>query len=174
MIFRAHQTSSGATVRSFCIELCWVGCCRVPNFCRDLKPHNLLISGDEAGQLADFGLARLPAVLGPFYIEVSLFGTVRRGDIRQRWCSTSNRRLEYWLHLCRDGQAGYALSFLVAATLTLFKIFQRRGTPAASVAAVLHDCHYITIQFPRWQERPITDSSANAVHRCGNARLRTC
>lgn len=126
---------------------------------RDLKPHNLLISGDGRQlKLADFGLARLSAIPnGPYTFEVvTLWYRTPELLLGANRYSTA---VDVWSVGCIFAEMATGMPLFPGRSDIdqLFKIFQRRGTPTADMwPAVLRLPHY-NPEFPQWRESPITD-----------------
>jgi cyclin-dependent kinase len=124
-----------------------------------LGHRQLLISADgKQVKLADFGLARLSAIPnGPYTFEVvTLWYRAPELLLGANRYSTS---VDVWSIGCIFAEmvSGIPLFPGRSDIDQIFKIFQRRGTPTASIwPAVVRLPHY-NAEFPSWRERPITD-----------------
>jgi serine/threonine protein kinase len=146
-------------VRSFMRQILeGVGYCHTYRILhRDLKPHNLLISADGTQvKLADFGLARLSGLpSGPYTSEVVTLW-YRAPELLMgatRYCGP----IDVWSIGCifAEMATGYALFPGRSDIDQLFKIFQRRGTPANE--PTMNRLPHYNPEFPKWQPKRITD-----------------
>jgi serine/threonine protein kinase len=115
-------------------------------------------------KLADFGLARLSAIPnGPYTFEVvTLWYRAPELLLGANRYSTS---VDVWSIGCIFAEmvSGIPLFPGRSDIDQIFKIFQRRGTPSASMwPAVVRLPHY-NAEFPNWRERPITDFVSAAL-----------
>jgi len=165
-----HQTSDDisdrvglppATVKSFLRQIiAGVGCCHTFRILhRDLKPHNLLITGDgKQVKLADFGLARLSAIPnGPYTFEVvTLWYRAPELLLGANRYSTS---VDVWSIGCIFAEMATGMPLFPGRSDIdqIFKIFQRKGTPSADQWPAVTRLPHYNAEFPQWRERPITD-----------------
>mmetsp|Transcript_111188 Transcript_111188/g.166578 ORF Transcript_111188/g.166578 Transcript_111188/m.166578 type:complete len:329 (+) Transcript_111188:60-1046(+) len=165
-----HQTSDDIservglpqdTVRSFLKQIiAGVGCCHTYRILhRDLKPHNLLITGDgKQVKLADFGLARLSAIPnGPYTFEVvTLWYRAPELLLGANRYSTS---VDVWSIGCIFSEMATGMPLFPGRSDIdqIFKIFQRKGTPVTETWPAVTRLPHYNSEFPQWRERPITD-----------------
>jgi len=165
-----HQTSDDiservglpqATVKSFLRQIiAGVGCCHTFRILhRDLKPHNLLITGDgKHVKLADFGLARLSAIPnGPYTFEVvTLWYRATELLLGANRYSTS---VDVWSIGCIFAEMATGMPLFPGRSDIdqIFKIFQRKGTPTTEMWPAVTRLPHYNADFPQWRERPITD-----------------
>jgi len=150
------------TVRSFLRQILnGVGYCHTHRVLhRDLKPHNLLISADGTTlKLADFGLARLSGLPnGPYTYEVVTLWY--RAPELLLGASRYSAAVDVWSVGCIFAEMATGLPLFPGRSDIdqLIKIFQRRGTPdpRTNWHGVDRLPHY-NAEFPKWNERPITD-----------------
>lgn len=137
-----------------------MGCCHTFRILhRDLKPHNLLITGDgKQVKLADFGLARLSAIPnGPYTFEVvTLWYCAPELLLGANRYSTF---VDVWSIGCIFAEMATGLPLFPGRSDIdqIFKIFQRMGTPTTEQWPAVTRLPHYNAEFPQWRERPITD-----------------
>ncbi|KAL3938134.1 MAG: hypothetical protein SGBAC_006896 [Bacillariaceae sp.] len=149
------------TVRSFLRQIAaGVGCCHTYRILhRDLKPHNLLITGDgKQVKLADFGLARLSAIPnGPYTFEVvTLWYRAPELLLGANRYSTA---VDVWSIGCIFAEMATGMPLFPGRSDIdqIFKIFQRKGTPTGEQWPAVTRLPHYNAEFPQWRERPLTD-----------------
>lgn len=135
--------------------------CRGIEFChasrilhRDLKPQNLLIDGRLRLKIADFGLARAYTLPVPKYTHEVVTVWYRAPEILLG-CSLYSVPVDLWSVGCVMGEmaTGQPLFPGDSEIGTLFKVFQKLGTPSPEAWPGIAEVPEFKPSFPRWRKK---------------------
>lgn len=160
---KKYMKASGATrglkppvVLSLSLQLC-----RGIEFChanrvlhRDLKPQNLLIDGQLRLKVADFGLARAYSLPVPKYTHEVVTVWYRAPEILLGSVLYSVP-VDIWSIGCVTGEmaTGSPLFAGDSEIDTLFKIFQKIGTPSTEMWPGVSGLPEFKLSFPQWKPK---------------------
>lgn len=145
-----------STVKNFAFQLC-----RGVEFChanriihRDLKPQNLLIDNRMKLKIADFGLARAFTVPVPKYTHEVVTVWYRPPEILLG-ATLYSVPVDLWSIGCVMGEmaTGQPLFAGDSEIDTIFKIFQKLGTPTEAMWPGVSELPDFKPSFPRWPPR---------------------
>ena len=144
------------TVKHFAYQLC-----RGVEFChanriihRDLKPQNLLIARRLFLKIADFGLARAFAVPVPAYTHEVVTVWYRPPEILLG-AKLYSVPVDLWSIGCVIGEMATGAPLFAGDSEidTIFKIFQKLGTPSEQVWPGVSELPDYKASFPKWPPR---------------------
>ena len=144
------------TVKHFAYQLC-----RGVEFChanriihRDLKPQNLLIARRLFLKIADFGLARAFAVPVPAYTHEVVTVWYRPPEILLG-AKLYSVPVDLWSIGCVIGEMATGAPLFAGDSEidTIFKIFQKLGTPSEQVWPGVGELPDHKASFPKWPPR---------------------
>ena len=144
------------TVKHFAYQLC-----RGVEFChanriihRDLKPQNLLIARRLFLKIADFGLARAFAVPVPAYTHEVVTVWYRPPEILLG-AKLYSVPVDLWSIGCVIGEMATGAPLFAGDSEidTIFKIFQKLGTPSEQVWPGVGELPEYKASFPNWLPR---------------------
>ena len=144
------------TVKHFAYQLC-----RGVEFChanriihRDLKPQNLLINDQLLLKIADFGLARAFAVPVPAYTHEVVTVWYRPPEILLG-AKLYSVPVDLWSIGCVIGEMATGAPLFAGDSEidTIFKIFQKLGTPSEQVWPGVSELPDYKASFPKWPPR---------------------
>jgi serine/threonine protein kinase len=147
---------SPSTVKNFAYQLC-----RGVEFChanriihRDLKPQNLLIDHRLNLKIADFGLARAFAVPIPPYTHEVVTVWYRPPEILLG-AKLYSVPVDLWSIGCVIGEMATGAPLFAGDSEidTIFKIFQKLGTPSEQVWPGVGELPDFKASFPKWPPR---------------------
>ena len=147
---------SPSTVNNFAYQLC-----RGVEFChanriihRDLKPQNLLINHQLLLKIADFGLARAFAVPVPAYTHEVVTVWYRPPEILLG-AKLYSVPVDLWSIGCVIGEMATGAPLFAGDSEidTIFKIFQKLGTPSEQVWPGVSELPDYKASFPKWPPR---------------------
>ena len=147
---------SPSTVNNFAYQLC-----RGVEFChanriihRDLKPQNLLIARRLFLKIADFGLARAFAVPVPAYTHEVVTVWYRPPEILLG-AKLYSVPVDLWSIGCVIGEMATGAPLFAGDSEidTIFKIFQKLGTPSEQVWPGVSELPDYKASFPKWPPR---------------------
>eukprot|EP00812_Abedinium_dasypus_P013530 NODE_702_length_1399_cov_598.770089.p2 GENE.NODE_702_length_1399_cov_598.770089~~NODE_702_length_1399_cov_598.770089.p2 ORF type:complete len:315 (-),score=100.10 NODE_702_length_1399_cov_598.770089:344-1288(-) len=147
---------SPPVVKNFAQQLC-----RAVDFChanrilhRDIKPQNLLIDTHERLKLADFGLARAFTVPVPKYTHEVVTVWYRAPEILLSEPLYS-LAVDAWSIGCVLGEMATSLPLFGGDSEigTIFKIFQKLGTPTEAVWPGVSELRGYKASFPKWPKK---------------------
>ena len=147
---------SPSTVNNFAYQLC-----RGVEFChanriihRDLKPQNLLINHRLLLKIADFGLARAFAVPVPAYTHEVVTVWYRPPEILLG-AKLYSVPVDLWSIGCVIGEMATGAPLFAGDSEidTIFKIFQKLGTPSEQVWPGVGELPEYKASFPNWLPR---------------------
>ena len=147
---------SPSTVNNFAYQLC-----RGVEFChanriihRDLKPQNLLINDQLLLKIADFGLARAFAVPVPAYTHEVVTVWYRPPEILLG-AKLYSVPVDLWSIGCVIGEMATGAPLFAGDSEidTIFKIFQKLGTPSEQVWPGVSELPDYKASFPKWPPR---------------------
>merc|ERR1719460_134626 len=145
-----------STVKNFAFQLCkGVEFCHANRIIhRDLKPQNLLIDNRMKLKIADFGLARAFTVPVPKYTHEVVTVWYRPPEILLG-ATLYSVPVDRWSIGCVMGEmaTGQPLFAGDSEIDTIFKIFQKLGTPTEAVWPGVSDLPDFKEAFPRWPPR---------------------
>jgi len=146
-----------ATVKTFAYQLC-----RGVEFChanriihRDIKPQNLLIDRSLRLKIADFGLARAFAVPVPRYTHEVVTVWYRPPEILLG-ATLYSVPIDLWSIGCVLGEMATGAPLFAGDSEidTIFKVFQKLGTPTEEVWPGVSELPDFKPSFPKWPARP--------------------
>jgi len=152
-----HGRLTPAVVKMLSFQLC-----RGVEFChasriihRDIKPQNLLINQRLCLKLADFGLARAFTVPVPKYTHEVVTVWYRPPEILLG-AALYSVPVDLWSIGCviAEMATGAPLFAGDSEIDTLFKVFQKLGTPTEEVWPGLSELPDFKPTFPKWPVRP--------------------
>jgi len=135
--------------------------CRGIEFChanrilhRDLKPQNLLINSQLRMKIADFGLARAYSVPVPKYTHEVVTVWYRAPEILLG-STLYSIPVDQWSVGCviAEMASGAPLFAGDSEIDTIFKVFQKLGTPTVEQWPGLADLPEFKANFPKWRPR---------------------
>lgn len=144
------------TIKSFAHQLC-----KGIEFChanrvlhRDLKPQNLLIDAKLRLKIADFGLARAYSLPVPKYTHEVVTVWYRPPEILLG-SSLYSVPVDLWSVGCilAEMSSGQPLFCGDSEIDTIFKIFQKLGTPTLELWPGLSELPEFKPSFPKWKHR---------------------
>jgi len=147
---------SPSVVKNFSYQLC-----KGVEFChsnrilhRDIKPQNLLIDNQMHLKIADFGLARAFTVPVPKYTHEVVTVWYRPPEILLG-ATLYSVPVDLWSIGCvmAEMATGQPLFAGDSEIDTLFKIFQKLGTPTEAMWPGLSELPDFKLSFPRWPPR---------------------
>jgi len=143
-------------VKNFGLQLCkGVEFCHANRIIhRDLKPQNLLIDDRMRLKIADFGLARAFTVPVPKYTHEVVTVWYRPPEILLG-ATVYSVPVDLWSIGCVIGEmaTGQPLFAGDSEIDTIFKIFQKLGTPTEAMWSGLKELPDFKPTFPRWPAR---------------------
>lgn len=121
---------------------------------RDLKPQNLLITPDLVLKIADFGLARAYSVPIPKYTHEVVTVWYRAPEILLG-SALYSVPVDMWSVGCVIGElaTGTPLFGGDSEIDTIFKVFQKLGTPTLEEWPTLRDLPEFKPTFPKWPRK---------------------
>ncbi|CAE7754628.1 CDK3 [Symbiodinium pilosum] len=121
---------------------------------RDIKPQNLLIDGNHRLKLADFGLARAFLVPLPKYTHEVVTVWYRAPEILLG-SGVYSLGVDMWAVGCvfAEMATGRPLFQGDSEIDTIFKIFQKLGTPSETVWPGVQDLPNFKANFPQWRHK---------------------
>jgi len=147
---------TSSTVKNFAFQLCkGVEFCHANRIIhRDLKPQNLLIDNRMRLKLADFGLARAFTLPVPKYTHEVVTVWYRPPEILLG-ATLYSVPVDLWSIGCVLGEmaTGQPLFAGDSEIDTIFKIFQKLGTPDETMWPGVSELPDFKPNFPRWQPR---------------------
>mmetsp|Transcript_6921 Transcript_6921/g.12272 ORF Transcript_6921/g.12272 Transcript_6921/m.12272 type:complete len:317 (-) Transcript_6921:190-1140(-) len=121
---------------------------------RDLKPQNLLVNGEGILKIADFGLARAYTVPVPKYTHEVVTVWYRAPEILLG-SAIYSIPVDVWSVGCVIGEmaSGHPLFAGDSEIDTIFKVFQKLGTPTVDQWPGLKDMPEFKPSFPQWKAK---------------------
>jgi len=149
-----------STVKSFSYQLsCGIEFCHANRILhRDLKPQNLLIDNKMRLKIADFGLARAFTVPVPKYTHEVVTVWYRPPEILLG-STLYSVPVDLWSVGCVMGEmaTGHPLFPGDSEIDTVFKIFQKLGTPTEAMWPGVGELPDFKTTFPKWPPRGWTN-----------------
>merc|ERR1719450_664577 len=151
-----HGRLAPSAVKRFAYQLC-----RGVEFChanriihRDIKPQNLLINSQLQLKLADFGLARAFTVPVPKYTHEVVTVWYRPPEILLGGTHYSVP-VDIWSIGCVMGEMATGAPLFAGDSEidTIFKIFQKLGTPTEQIWPGVSELPDFKVTFPKWPPR---------------------
>lgn len=156
---KKYMKSLGCQLEPKTIKLLASQLCSGVEFChsnrvlhRDLKPQNLLIDSKLRLKIADFGLARAYSVPVPKYTHEVVTVWYRAPEILLG-SQLYSVPVDIWSVGCVFGEmaTGTPLFSGDSEIHTIFKIFQKLGTPTTQEWPGVADCPEWKLTFPKWR-----------------------
>eukprot|EP00929_Paragymnodinium_shiwhaense_P066586 TRINITY_DN33401_c1_g1_i1.p1 TRINITY_DN33401_c1_g1~~TRINITY_DN33401_c1_g1_i1.p1 ORF type:complete len:347 (-),score=43.47 TRINITY_DN33401_c1_g1_i1:67-1047(-) len=120
---------------------------------RDIKPHNLLISGTTL-KIADFGLARVFSLPNKAYTSEVVTLWYRAPELLLG-CKQYGIEVDVWSAACILVEMATGLPFVVSdcEIAMVFGIFAKLGTPTQEIWPELDELAHFKDTFPQWRPR---------------------